>query len=372
MRDEARALESRAATELRKLEHLEIALSVSEDKEGTWLGYARFVHMALPETCIDCIDTSVRFLGYTLSAPIIIEAMTGGTSLSRKVNEYLAKLAEKHRIAMGVGSQRLQLAGGLVDSYRVVREIARDVPVIANIGFAQLRKMRLEDVETLISSIEASALAIHLNPLHELLQPEGDKDFRGVADKIRELIDELSVPIIVKEVGFGLSKEVVEELHRLGVEIFDVAGYGGTNWALIELERARRRGLRDLAVTARTFIEWGIPTAPSIIEARHVSDSITVIASGGLRTGLDIAKAIALGADLGGMARPFLEAFVERYDPVPRIVYELRIAMLLTRCHSIEELKRAPIVLLGKLAEWVRSRGLRLRNPNAYILSQRC
>ena len=369
MRDDARALDTEL-TELRKIEHLEIALALPEETTATWLGYARFVHIALPEGCLSSINTSTRFLGYELGMPLIIEAITGGTAISKKINEYLAKIAERHRIAMGVGSQRLQLAGVAIESYRVVREIARDVPVIANIGFAQLRRMSLRDVESVVSSIDADALAIHLNPLHELLQPEGDEDFRGVVSKLRELVDRLSVPVIIKEVGFGLSKEVVEELHGVGIKIFDVAGFGGTNWALIESERCRRRGLSDLAMVAQTFSSWGIPTAASIAEARHVSDEIVVIASGGIRSGLDIAKAIALGADLGGMARPFLEAFIEKDDPVPRIARELRIAMLLTRSRTIEELKRAPIVLMGMLAEWIRSRGLRLRNPNAYILSR--
>ncbi len=354
----------------RKREHLEIALSrESQGPCSTWLEYVHPVHIALPELSIDDVDTRVKFLGYELRAPLIIEGMTGGSPQLEKVNAKLAELAQSMGIAIGVGSQRPMLKDpNLVRSYRVVREIARDVPVIANIGGVQLAKMRREEIENLVSSIEADALAVHLNPAQELVQPEGDRDFRGIVDGIRRALEVLSVPIIVKEVGTGLSMEVARTLYEIGVRIFDVAGAGGTNWIKIEWIRASRRGDDPLFVeVARNFMGWGIPTAVSVVEVRSAAPDAVIIASGGIRSGIDVLKSIALGADLAGIAWPALVAVMTGSRELDKIVYELRMAMLLTGSRTIEDVKRCSIVVYGRLAEWICARKLKLRNTRAYV-----
>ena len=356
--------------ENRKQEHIDLALSPqSQGPLTTLLEDVILVHQALPEVSLDKLDISVEFLGYKLGAPIIISGMTGGTEKAYEINRKLAEVAEEFRIAIGVGSQRAMINNSsLTRTYKVVREVAPSVPVISNIGFAQLKSLTFEHIETIVSSIEANALAIHLNPAQELVQIEGDRDFEGIVNIIAELVQRLKVPIIVKEVGNGLSREVVEKLYSVGVKIFDVAGAGGTNWVKIELMRAEKAG-KHLALYGEPFVAWGIPTGAAVCEVRSVANDITVIGSGGIRTGLDVAKVIALGADIVGIAQPFLKAVImgNAREFVQTLLNQLRASMVLVGARNIEELKAAPILIKGMLAYWICARKLVLRNKRAYI-----
>lgn len=356
--------------ENRKQEHIELALLQQfQGPLTTLFEDVTLIHNALPNLSYEKIDTSVTFLGFRLRAPIIISGMTGGTEKAYELNKRLAEIAEEFRIAMGVGSQRAMVENpSLINTYKVVREVAPSIPVVSNIGFAQLKKLSVEQIESLVSSIEANALAIHLNPAQELVQPEGDKDFEDVVSVIEKLEQRLKVPIIIKEVGNGLSKEVVETLYAIGIKVYDVAGAGGTNWVKIELMRAAKSG-KAVSLHGEFLITWGIPTAASICEARAVANEITVIGSGGVRTGIDIAKAIALGADLVGVAQPLLRSIMinSGREYVSLLVSQLRSVMVLTNAKNIEELKNIPIIITGRLAQWVCARRLRLRNMRAYI-----
>ncbi len=355
----------------RKSDHIRLALrDFVEGPKFTLLEDVELIHTSLPELSLDSIDIEVDFLGKKVGAPLMITAITGGSSEAERINRLLADIAQKYRLAIGVGSQRaLLLNSSTITSYRIVRDIARDVPIIANIGGTQLRNLRKEDIDMLIKSIDADAIAVHLNPAQELFQPEGDRDFTGILDAIARLVDIVDVPVIVKEVGFGISREVALKLFEIGVKIIDVAGAGGTNWITIECTRARERNLKELFDICQSFIEWGLPTAISIVEVASVSDEIFVIASGGIRSGVDIVKALALGANMAGMARPILKAVIEgRGDRfISRIIRELKYTMLLIGAKSVSDIVKKPIVIMGKLAEWICARGIKLRNINTYI-----
>jgi isopentenyl-diphosphate delta-isomerase len=356
--------------ENRKQDHIELALlPQSQGPLTTLFEDAVIVHNALPNISYEKIDTSTTFLGFKLSAPIIISGMTGGTEKAYELNKKLAQVAEEFRIALGVGSQRAMIENpSLINTYRVVRETAPSIPIISNIGFAQLKKLSMEQVESLVTSIEANALAIHLNAAQELVQLEGDRDFEDVVSVIEKLTHRLSVPIIIKEVGNGLSKEVVETLYAIGIRVFDVAGAGGTNWVRIELMRIAKSD-KKASLYGEPFVTWGIPTAASICEARAVANEIIVIGSGGIRTGVDVAKAIALGADIVGIAQPFLRSIIVGggREYVSSLLAQLKVVMALTGVRSVMELQNVPIVIMGRLAQWICARKLRLRNTRAYI-----
>ncbi len=358
----------RKSISLRKDEHLEIA--IQHDIEGpltTWFEYVRFVHNALPEVAVEEVDTSVEFLGKKLSAPIMIEAITGGSEKAFEVNKRLAEIARELNIAIEVGSQRPMLIDStLEDSYKIVRYVASEIPVIANIGGTQLRKISLEDVYRLIEVLEADALSIHLNPVHELVQVEGDRDFKGVIDAICSVAKDLGVPVIVKEVGFGISKEVAERLASCNVYAIDVAGAGGTNWVRIERIRVISEYIEPPTLYVE-LLDWGLPTAVSIVEARCGAPDKVVIASGGIRKSVEVALSIALGADLVGLARPALLDATCGTRFVHNIVKGLRKVMALLGAKSVKDLVHVPIVIMDKLAQWICARRLRLRNKNAYL-----
>jgi isopentenyl-diphosphate Delta-isomerase len=289
----------------RKKEHVDIAVNRDIAFKNKTTGFERydFVHCALPEMAYDEADPSVEFLGRRLSFPMMVSAMTGGFSGAMRINLALARACQSERIALGVGSQRQIAENGLhVGTFKVVRQAAPDVPIVGNIGASEIAAGRgTAAVERMVDLIEADAMAVHLNPLQELLQPEGNRDFRGVLDGIEKLVRALRVPVIVKEIGFGISREVAGRLASVGVRWIDVAGAGGTSWAGIESHRGAKRHL------ARAFWDWGLPTAVSIGEAGAV-EGVRIIASGGIRDGLDAAKAVALGAELCGAALPMLRA----------------------------------------------------------------
>ncbi|MCX8187224.1 MAG: type 2 isopentenyl-diphosphate Delta-isomerase [Nitrososphaeria archaeon] len=350
-----------ADTPSRKRDHIRICLEedVGFEEKTTWLEYVELVHNALPEIDFEEVSTEATFLGRRFGMPLIVEAMTGGIREAAEINGNLAEAAEKFSIPMGVGSQRAALADkGLEYTYRVARERGPNVFLIANLSGLQLVHEGVEAAERAVEMIEADAIAIHLNALQELIQPEGSTSFRGILNAIGEAVEKLDVPVIVKEIGCGISAEVAKSLKALGVRAIDVAGAGGTCWAKIEMMRARGVN-REKEELARTFLEWGIPTAASIIEVSSIV-GIEVIASGGIRTGLDVAKALSIGAEMAGMAYPLLKPAANSAEEVveflSRIRNELRAAMFLTGCRDVEALKKSQHVLFGPLIEWVRQR----------------
>jgi len=326
---------AKTQTESRKKEHVDFVLDKGAQYVKT-TGFERveFIHNALPEISMDSVDLSVRFLGSTLRWPIIICAATGGYGPAERINRDLASAAQKHGLAFGLGSQRAMVeSSGLAKTYQV-RDVAPDVPLLANIGAYQLKKYPIKKIESMVSAVDADALAIHLNALQEAIQPEGDRDFSGVLCAIAKTCDQLSVPVIVKETGAGISQDVAIRLKEAGVKYLDVAGAGGTSWSKVEYLRSR--GVPG-------FEEWGIPTSECIIQCRGV---LPLIASGGIRCGIDGAKAIALGAELWGAAYPFivaqsegkLDAKIEKYKK------QMQVAAYLSGSKSHEELKRAKLV----------------------------
>ncbi|MFQ5350039.1 MAG: type 2 isopentenyl-diphosphate Delta-isomerase [Thermoanaerobaculia bacterium] len=325
----------------RKAEHIELALDRRMQIAGSYFDLWELEHAALPEIDYADIDVSARFLGRSLRAPLLISCMTGGTDEATRINRNLARAAEEAGIALGVGSQRKAIEDtALAESFQVRGE-APSVPILANLGAVQLNYgFAIDECRAAVEMVEADALVFHLNPLQEAIQPEGQCDFSGLAEKIGAVVRELEVPVIVKEIGCGLSAATARRLREVGVEIFDVAGVGGTSWARIEAARAGDVEIGEL------FADWGEPTPQSIRELAAIPGA-TVIGSGGVRNGLDAAKAIAFGADLVGLAQRFLEAANESAEAVAgraaRVVRELKIAMFCCGCGDLAALRRASL-----------------------------
>lgn len=301
-----------------------------------------FEHVALPELDYDAIDTSVSFLGKRLKSPLLVSCMTGGTGSARQINRNLAEAAEACGIALGVGSQRKAIEDPSQVETFDVRDVAPTIPVLANLGAVQLNYgFGHEACERAVEMVQADALVFHLNPLQEAIQPEGQRDFRGLIDKMGAIAEVLSVPVIVKEIGCGISAVTAQQLVSVGIDIIDTAGVGGTSWARIEAARAKDHELGEL------FANWGIPTPESIAQVSKIDD-VTVIGSGGIRSGLDVAKAIALGADLVGLASPFLKPAMESpeavIDTIEEITQALRIAMFCVGAQSIKKLYKTPLL----------------------------
>lgn len=339
-------------TPSRKKEHVAIILNknVGFRRKSTGLDALEFVHNALPELDIAEIDTRTTFLGRDLGLPLMISCMTGGYADALTINRELAEVCEERRIAMGVGSQRQALEDREYHrTFSVVREVAPTIPVIGNIGAAEVARLRdPSGPQRLVELIRADGFAVHCNPLQEFLQPEGNPAFRGVLDGIRMLVRSLPVPVIVKEIGAGLSPGVIRRLLEAGVRHIDVAGAGGTSWAGVETLRRKTPGGAD------RFWDWGIPTADALRGAaalRAEGHAFTLIASGGVTTGLDAAKCLALGADLAASARPMLAALHRGGRRGLRTLidawaFELRGAMFLTGSARIGDLRRAPLASL--------------------------
>ena len=321
----------------RKAEHIHLALEERMQVPLHPFDRYYFQHNALPELDRAEIDLGVPFLNHDLEAPLLISCMTGGTETATRINRRLATAAEQLGIAVGVGSQRKAIEDPALAASFEVRRYAPSVPVLANLGAVQLNYgFGLDECRAAVEMIGADALVFHLNPLQEAIQPEGQCDFSGLLAKMGEVADRLSVPVIAKEVGSGISASTARILQGAGIGIVDCAGVGGTSWALIEAARAADPEIGDL------FGDWGIPTPDNIRLLREVP-GIQIIGSGGIRTGLDAAKAIALGADLVGMARPFLEAAMESTAAVvaraQRTLRELEVAMFCTGARTIEALQ---------------------------------
>ena len=338
----------------RKKEGIDIPLqqNVQAKTTSTYLEYVRLVHNALPELDYADIDTSTTFLRKRFSAPIIIDSMTGGTDEATVINGRLGELAEKYGFGMGLGSQRAGLKSEeLAATYSIARKNAPNAFLIANIGGAQLSKGFTVD--------GANALVVHLNPLQELIQPEGEPRYKGVLSRIAELVKTIDVPVIVKEVGAGISKEVAIKLEMANVSAINIAGAGGTSWAGVE--KLRAEFLKDdlKKHLGEMFWDWGIPTAASLIEVRRAV-KLPLIASGGLRNGLEVAKCIALGASMSAMAYPFLQAASQSRESLfafaDVVLAELKSTMFLVGAKNIAALASSRYILTGMLAHEVSSR----------------
>lgn len=346
----------------RKLEHLSICKKFDVEKNDPLFEDIEFVHQATPEINKEEIKTKTDFLGKKLSFPFIIPAITGGHPELIEINKTLAKAAEELNIGIGVGSQRAAIENKeLRESLTVVAEEAPNALKIANLGAPQIAKSYgKEEAKEAIEMIDADALAVHLNFLQEAIQLEGDKEARDLLKKLRELKKEINEPIIVKETGAGISREVAKELEEIDIDAIDVSGKGGTSWPIVEEIRANNENKEIKKELGRTFSGWGIPTAASILEA-DVGPQI--MASGGVRTGIDVAKSISLGSDAAGAALPLLEPATEEISSLKKkltmIKKELQLSMFLTSSKSIKELKNTSIVINGELRNWIEQRNLK-------------
>ncbi len=296
------------STVQRKAEHIRICLESDVQFQTQRSGFDRyqFSHCCLPELDYQDIDLTTKLLGKQLGAPILISSMTGGTPQAKEINYRLAEVAQEYKLAMGVGSQRVAIEQPDVAATFQVRKVAPDILLLANLGAVQLNyRYGIAECLRAVELLAADALILHLNPLQECIQPQGDTNFKGLLDRIATVCQQLPVPVIVKEVGNGISASMAQQLIAAGVSGIDVAGAGGTSWAKVESERAQTALQRRLG---QTFGDWGIPTTTCITTIRQIAPTLPLIASGGVRNGLDIAKAIALGADVTGLALPFLQA----------------------------------------------------------------
>jgi isopentenyl-diphosphate delta-isomerase len=343
----------------RKQSHFD--LCAREDVEfrtkTTWFEEVELVHQPLTETALDEIDLGVTVLGKRLDLPLIITGMTGGTEEVGRFNREIAALADRMRIGFGVGSQRVMLRYPELAHTFQVREVAPDVLLLGNIGIAQARELSSEQVLQLAETIGADAICVHLNTAMEIIQAGGDHDFRASFETLRRLAGEVKLPIVAKETGCGFARESGLRIVEAGVAWVDVSGAGGTSW--VGVETIRNRALRHLG---EAYWDWGVPTAASVCELRGLD--LNLIASGGIRTGLQAAKALALGARAVGVALPVLRAYVaggvEEVELfLRRFRDELRVAMMLCGADRVSELSPSRAVLGGRLLEWTRQRGLR-------------
>ena len=333
----------------RKSDHIRINLTedVSFKRVTTGFERYRFVHCALPGFDLEDVDTSSDLLGKSLKSPILISSMTGGTQEAGLINTRLAEAAQAAGVGMGLGSLRAAIDdAALLDTFRV-RSVAPDILLLANLGAVQLNLgYGSDECRRAVETVEADALILHLNPLHEALQPDGDDHFAGLLTRIEAVCQALNVPVVVKEVGFGISEQVARLLAGAGVSAIDVAGAGGSSWSQVEMYRATNPLHRQVA---QTFADWGIPTAESLAMARRGAPELPILASGGVRNGIEVAKALALGAAACGIAGPLLRAASESSEAVAEylatVETELRLAMFSTGAVDIPALARTPLQL---------------------------
>jgi isopentenyl-diphosphate delta-isomerase len=332
----------------RKAQHLSICLdgdTYTVETGSTRLNEVHFVHHALPEINADAIDTSTTFLDHQITMPVFISSMTGGSSGAYQVNKQLATVAEELGIPVGMGSIRILLRKPEVLEHFLLKRYAPSVPVFANIGGVQLPEVPHDEIYSLIDTLQVDAIAIHLNPGQEMIQPGGDRNFEGILEEIGRFVDASPVPVIVKETGFGIHPRDIARLQAVGVSYVDIAGGGGTNWNRVE---AYRQDDPIVAAAAAEFDEWGLPTGIVLGALGRDTDTAGILASGGIRNGMDVLKSVALGADAAGLALPFVRAIAE--DGVPGAVafgkqlqYVIRTGMALTGCTSITDLRSVPM-----------------------------
>jgi len=328
----------------RKSDHIRINLQKDVDFKTVSAGFDRYrlVHQALPELDLESVDVSTSFLDKRLKLPLLISSMTGGTPEASLVNRRLAEAAQAFGIGMGVGSQRAAIEDpSLAETYRV-RHFAPDILLLANLGAIQLNYgYGPDECRRAVEMVEADALILHLNPLQEALQPEGETNFAGLLSKIEQVCRALSAPVVVKEVGWGLSEHAARQLASAGVAAIDVAGAGGSSWSQVEMYRSKTERQRQVAAA---FASWGIPTAESLLMVRRAAPDLPVVASGGIRNGIQMAKAIALGATACGIAGAFLHAANESYSAVVDLIAvltaQLRLAMFAAGAPDVAALRR--------------------------------
>ena len=350
----------------RKLDHLKIPIEHDVQHSKNYFEDIRLIHHSLPEIDLDDIDLSVQFFNKKISAPICIAAITGGHPISEKINKILAEAAEKENIIMSVGSQRVGLKiPSTINSFKMVREVAPNIPIIGNIGMGQVSEsnFNIVDFDKCIKMISADAMAIHFNALHELVQDKGNKSYKPFSKNFKKIRENTTIPIIAKEVGTGINQDLALMLEKLGFNGYDTGGTGGTSFASIESYRNNFKNDKYSRNPAEIFREWGIPTPVSIINVRKVSQKL-IIATGGLRTGIDIAKSIVLGADIGGFAQNFLISAWKDYNngtitntikEIETLKNELRSSLWLMNVKNLSALKgnSDKRVLLGELFQWI-------------------
>ena len=355
--------EQQNLTMIRKQDHLAIFRAGPVDARWatSFLECVHFIPCSLPECALHEIDLSTTYAGHSFRAPLFITGITGGTAEAAEINRTLAAIAEEYGIGFGLGSQRAMVNDASLAMTYTVRDVAPHAFIAGNIGAVQAARCSSDTVRRLVEVVSADALCIHLNPAQELLQSEGDRDFRGILPAIERLVRDLPVPVIVKETGAGIARETAVRLRNAGVRYLDVSGVGGTSWTGVEIVRARRE--KDPQVTA--FWDWGIPTAAAVCETRDLG--MEIIASGGIRTGLDAARALAIGAKLAGFASPVLRAFyaggaaeVRRY--IEAVIEGIKRTLLLTGCRSVAGLPSIPRLIKDPLREWLTERGIGARN----------
>lgn len=340
----------------RKADHIELCAKgdVGFKAKSTLFEDIELIHDAYPELSLEEIDTSVTILGKTLRAPLFIAAMTGGTERARQINRELAEIAEERGYGFGLGSQRAMLKDFVHPGSYEVRDVAPNVLLLGNIGVVQARSLPTEVIKDLAARVGADAMCVHANPAMELVQPEGDRYFAGALSAMERLNEELDLPVIAKETGCGFGPRAAMRLAQIGIRHVDVSGAGGTSWVAVEAARASE-GARSLGEALR---EWGIPTAASVAICRSARPRFrTIIATGGMKCGMDVAKAIALGAHAAGIARPTLQALLEggkeaAADYLASVEAELRAVMLLTGSANTKSLQNAPMVVRGELRLW--------------------
>jgi len=337
-----------APIDQRKADHIKINLEQDvRSALTTGLENYHFTHEALPELDLNRIDTTLNLFGKKLNAPILISSMTGGTAEAETINLRLAEAAQEMKVAMGVGSQRVAIQNPEQAKTFQVRRVAKDILLFANLGAVQFNYgYGIDQCRKAVDMIQADALILHLNPVQEAVQDAGDTNFEGLAKKIEEVCKQIEVPVIAKEVGWGISERTAKLLADCGVSAIDVAGAGGTSWSQVEMHRAPDEFTRQLAAT---FVGWGIPTSDSILNVKKAVPDMTIFASGGIKDGLDIAKCIALGATLGGMAGQFLKAAAvsteQAVEMMKLVKRQIEVTMFAVGVETLEGLK------VGKLVE---------------------
>ncbi|ABN69923.1 isopentenyl-diphosphate delta-isomerase, type 2 [Staphylothermus marinus F1] len=362
----------------RKLEHIDIILKENidfPDHCSKIYDSIMLIHQAFPKINLEEVDLRIDFLGYTINAPLMITGMTGGHRNVTKINEKLARLAQELGIAIGVGSQRPMIIyrdnSDVLETYKIVRKTAQDVPVIGNIGINTINDLSINDIEFLIKSIEADALAIHLNPAQEVIQPEGDTRFSdNVIVKVEEILDSIDVPVIIKEVGNGISMETASLFRSIGIRYFDISGSCGTNWILVEKYRSRTPEYKKRI--ADILNKWGIPTPLAIIETRNAAPDSFIIASGGVWDGLKAVKSLVLGADMVGLAKPIIYLLIKQgYDEAYKFLFTyietIRTVLFLIGAKNPSETRDKPVVLLEPILSYLKQRKIDLENYIQFI-----
>lgn len=347
--NEPENLNNLTATQTRKDDHIRICLDekVQAQQVTNGLEKYQFTHCCLPELDWQEIDITTSFLGKKLGSPLLISSMTGGTNNAQLINHRLAHIAQQYNLAMGIGSGRVIIEKPEVASTFQLRSLAPDILLLANLGAVQLNYgYTWRECQQLVDILQADALILHLNPLQECIQPQGDTNFRDLLSKINLVCDKLTVPVIIKEVGNGISAQMAGKLINVGVKAIDVAGAGGTSWAMVESERASNSLQRELG---KTFANWGIPTAECVGDIAQQYPNIPLIASGGIRNGLEVAKFLALGADLVGLAFPFLRAATQSSSAVEELVEllmaEIKTTLFCTGNSDIISLQNSQVLL---------------------------